>query len=373
MLRLEDQEGRFHRQELISWWDQERLTSARVLVVGAGALGNEIVKNLILVGVGQIEVCDMDTIANSNLSRCVFFRSTDLGQHKSEVLARRARELYDAVEVVPHTVPIQRLGVGYLNKFDIVLGALDNREARAWVNQACRKLGLYWLDGAIEGLRGLARMFGPEGACYECTLSENDYKQMSHRKSCALLAPQDILEGKTPTNASTASIIAAVQVQEAIKYLNGKIESLSLLSRAWMFTGDFMDTFISNYKEDVDCLAHDRYPELQDSPDKDLSELLLGFESQDVIAIDFEEEIIHLLPCENCGKGDELLALRSSLAPGRGRCECGSDYPGTMFSTVEPESLVTNIPFSDLGLALKDIVTIRTTNNRHHFTVNGKR
>jgi adenylyltransferase/sulfurtransferase len=55
-------DSRYARQTLITWWDQEKLRDSRVLVVGAGALGNEIVKNLTLVGVGTIEIVDMDNI-----------------------------------------------------------------------------------------------------------------------------------------------------------------------------------------------------------------------------------------------------------------------------------------------------------------------
>lgn len=88
-----DDSGRYHRQELITWWDQSKLKASKVLVVGAGAIGNEVVKNLALVGVGTIKVCDMDTIENSNLARCAFFREADQGFYKAEVLARRAQEL----------------------------------------------------------------------------------------------------------------------------------------------------------------------------------------------------------------------------------------------------------------------------------------
>lgn len=374
MLRLEDEEQRFHRQGLISWWDQEALTKARVLVVGAGALGNEVVKNLVLVGVGQIEVCDMDSISNSNLSRCIFFRETDLGKPKAAVLATRAMELYSGVNVVSHVLPIQRLGIGHVSEFDLVIGALDNREARAWVNQACRKLSLYWIDGAIEGLRGLARMFAPGGPCYSCTLSENDYKQMSHRKSCALLAPEDLLEGKTPTNASTASVIAAIQVQEAIKYLVGKHESLSLVGKAWMFTGDYMDSFISKYQEDEFCLAHDTYVDLKYSKSMSPIELLIesGLAEQDCV-LDFEDELVTLQPCSRCGEGEELTYMRSALPPGRGRCHCGADLPGGFSTSISKESALMNKQFVELGLAQKDVVTVRTSSDRRHYVVIGKK
>src|SRR5260370_12589643 len=94
-------EDRFARFRLIGWWEQERLARARVLVIGAGALGNEILKNLALLGVGNVFVADMDVVANSNLSRSVLFREEDCGRPKVEVAARRAREIYPGLKVQP--------------------------------------------------------------------------------------------------------------------------------------------------------------------------------------------------------------------------------------------------------------------------------
>src|SRR5438105_13416304 len=91
-------EGRFARCELMSWWDQERLARARVLVIGAGALGNEILKNLALLGIGNVFVADLDTVANSNLSRSVLFRAEDCGQPKVDIACRRAKDMYPGLK-----------------------------------------------------------------------------------------------------------------------------------------------------------------------------------------------------------------------------------------------------------------------------------
>src|SRR5687768_1439242 len=90
-------EERFARLRAIEWWDQEKVKSARVLVVGAGALGNEVIKNLALLGVGNFVVVDMDRIEASNLSRSVLFRETDEGEFKATCAARAAREIYAGV------------------------------------------------------------------------------------------------------------------------------------------------------------------------------------------------------------------------------------------------------------------------------------
>jgi DNA-binding transcriptional regulator YhcF (GntR family) len=79
-----DRQGTF---ELISWWEREKVAKARVLVVGAGALGNEVVKNLALMGVGNVFILDFDTIEMANLSRSVLYRESDTGRRKAEVAA----------------------------------------------------------------------------------------------------------------------------------------------------------------------------------------------------------------------------------------------------------------------------------------------
>src|SRR6266550_3462106 len=91
---LIDESDRYGRLRLIPWWRQERLRAAKVLVIGAGALGNEILKNLALLGVGNVLVVDLDTVENSNLSRSVLFREADCGRAKAQVAVDAARQIY---------------------------------------------------------------------------------------------------------------------------------------------------------------------------------------------------------------------------------------------------------------------------------------
>src|SRR3954463_8917044 len=92
-------EGRFARLEAIDWWDQELVRAARILVVGAGALGNEVIKNLALLGVGHVIVADMDHVELSNPSRSILFRSEDEGRSKADCAARAARTIYPDLQI----------------------------------------------------------------------------------------------------------------------------------------------------------------------------------------------------------------------------------------------------------------------------------
>ena len=86
LVEAEPEDGRLSREQLAGW-RREVVTHASVLVAGAGALGNEVIKNLALLGIGRLIVADFDTVAISNLSRSVLFREADAGQPK----ARRGR------------------------------------------------------------------------------------------------------------------------------------------------------------------------------------------------------------------------------------------------------------------------------------------
>ena len=86
-------DDRYERLRMIGWWDQQRLEQANIVVVGAGALGNEVLKNLALLGIGNTLVIDFDHIEVSNLSRSVLFREIHDGQSKAIVAAKMAMEL----------------------------------------------------------------------------------------------------------------------------------------------------------------------------------------------------------------------------------------------------------------------------------------
>lgn len=253
---------RFSRFKLIRWWDQERLNNARILVIGAGALGNEILKNLALLGIGNVVVVDMDKIETSNLSRSVLFREKDCGRYKAEVAAERAQELFPELKITALCENVVTdLGLGVYFWADIIIGGLDNREARLAINRNAFRAGKPWIDGAIEVLIGVARVFSPpDGPCYECTMSEVDWKMLHARRACTLLNNEEILSGKTPTTPTISSIIAGIQCQEAIKLIHG-MESLS--GKGFIFEGTAFNNYIVEYKRKEECYSHENFQPIE--------------------------------------------------------------------------------------------------------------
>lgn len=265
---LDADQDRFHRFRLISWWDQSKLRKARVLVVGAGALGNEIVKNLALLGIGNILIADLDRIENSNLSRSVLYRQEDNGKYKAEVAAHRAREIYPDLNAhFFNGNAVYDLGLGVFHWADVVIGGLDNREARLSINRNCWRCNKPWIDGAIQQIDGVARVFIPEShplgkpnaPCYECTMSQTDWKLLQLRRSCNLLSKSEMETGKTPTTPTISSMIAAVQCQEAIKILHG-METIA--GKGWVFNGLTADSYLTEFQHKETCYSHDTLDEI---------------------------------------------------------------------------------------------------------------
>ena len=260
-----DDDDRYSRLRLISWWDQEKLAAAKVLVVGAGALGNEVLKNLALLGVGTVYVVDFDSIEQSNLTRAVLFRRSDCGRPKAAVAADAVRDLNPDTRAVPLVANIiTQVGLGLFRDVDVVVGCLDNREARLWVNRQCWKVGTPWIDGGIQEISGVVKVFvPPDSACYECGMTENDYKLINLRYSCPLLGREDILAGKVPTAPTVSSMIAGLQVQEALKLIHDMpVES----GTACIFNGVTNQFYKTRFQRRDDCLSHETYGEIWELP-----------------------------------------------------------------------------------------------------------
>src|SRR4051812_46100661 len=155
LTRLDFQTEREATFKLIDWFDVERVHAANILVVGAGAIGNEVLKNLALLGVGNIYILDRDTVELSNLSRSILYRAVDAGQPKALTAARALQEINPNVAARGKVGDLRfDVGLGVLRRMDVVVGCLDNIEARFRLNRDCRKMGRPWIDAGIGSLNG---------------------------------------------------------------------------------------------------------------------------------------------------------------------------------------------------------------------------
>nr|XP_016943386.1 nedd8-activating enzyme E1 catalytic subunit [Drosophila suzukii] len=159
-------------------------TECQVLIIGAGGLGCELLKDLALMGFGNLHVIDMDTIELSNLNRQFLFRRTDIGASKAECAARFINGRVPTCRVTPHFKKIQDFDESFYQQFRLIVCGLDSIVARRWINGMLLSMLRYeedgtldtssivpMIDGGTEGFKGNARVILPGlSACIECTL-----------------------------------------------------------------------------------------------------------------------------------------------------------------------------------------------------------
>ena len=350
------QKDRLGTFEFISWWDREKVQNAKVLVIGAGALGNEVIKNLSLMGIGNLFIVDFDKVEAANLSRSVLFRETDNHRSKAEVAAARAKSVNPDIHVQYMNGDVTtQLGLGIIRRMDVIIGCLDNREARLAVNRFCYWVNKTWVDGAIQELLGLVRVFKPgDGACYECTLTEQAIRDLSMRYSCPLLARQNILLGKVPTTPTIASIIGAMQSQEALKVIN---EMPIQPGKVTHFNGMVNDMHTTAYVPREDCQSHWTYGEITELPARaehttlaDLLRIARADLGPDAM-IELDQELITSLVCPNCNTTEQILKPLSEVTFEAGHCPtCGLLRETTLTHIISGEENFLHRSLASVGI-----------------------
>lgn len=371
----------FDRQERIEWWSQERLRNARVLVVGAGAIGNETLKNLALLGIGNILVCDMDSISVSNLSRTVLFRREDAGKKKAETAAHRTKEMSleetCAVDWFDGDV-VWELGTGVFRYFDVVLGCLDNVETRFAINQNCRLVSKPWIDAGISELAGNIKVFGAgEGPCYQCYSSPEQQKAARVRYSCEEFKKRLFHEHRVPTVQISSAIVSALQVQEAIKIILGKP---ALTGQKIFFQGVNGSFEQIRLREDPDCLAHASYGRVVETPlgSSATAREFLGYVSKEDASgsravLELGRSFLRSITCNHCGQRTVFNKPAFRLFQDEVRCgSCAEEVDRNQFEfaqelSLESEDELLDLALEELGVPRLQILSVRDAGGGYQY------
>lgn len=207
---------------MIDWFDQDHVSSLRVAIVGVGAVGNEVAKNLVLLGVGHLSLYDLDTVEAHNLTRSVLFRPGDVGKTKVACARLRLRELNDEVGVAAYHGDFwKKLTVRAARGYDCIVSCLDNFEARVRLNQLCSLLRIPLINTGVDSRFAVAEFFpfkdGGPSPCYECTLPPSAYERISERYSCGWLRKRAFEERKIPTTIVTAAAAAGAATNMVLR------------------------------------------------------------------------------------------------------------------------------------------------------------
>ncbi|MEO1492679.1 MAG: molybdopterin-synthase adenylyltransferase MoeB [Pseudomonadota bacterium] len=202
---------------------QQRLKSARVLVIGAGGLGSPVILYLAAAGVGTIGVVDDDDVSLSNLQRQVLHATEDIGIRKTDSATRAVARINPHVSLVPHTTRIgPDIADDLIGAYDMVLDGSDNFDTRYLVNAAAARQQRPLVSAAIGRWEGQVSVLRPwlGGPCYACVFPEAPAPGLV--PACSEAGVMGALAG----------IVGSVQAAEAIKLITGAGRPLD--GRLWL-------------------------------------------------------------------------------------------------------------------------------------------
>jgi adenylyltransferase/sulfurtransferase len=204
------------QQLLIGQQGQAKLRNGRAVVVGVGALGNELVRSLALLGVGHITLIDYDKVELSNLNRSLF-TNDDLGKNKAAALAEIMNEHYPYSELNVIPKKVERVPQSVLKNTDVILSGLDSMLVRIWLADFAIKNEIPIIDGGLRALTGRIQVWQPGRACLACEIPPENYAElMDLHDSC-----ENVEDAKIPSFPTISTVISSIQANEAMKVILG--------------------------------------------------------------------------------------------------------------------------------------------------------
>jgi molybdopterin/thiamine biosynthesis adenylyltransferase len=234
---------RYSRQILLPHVDvagQQKLSSARVLIIGLGGLGSPVATYLAAAGVGELVLVDFDTVDLSNLQRQIIHTTGSVGTPKVESARARIFELNPEVKVV--TIATRLEGDALKREVSaatIVVDCTDNFKARFELNEACVRAGTPLVSGAAIRFEGQVSVFNNDGAspCYRCLYREEGEEELRCSEN-GILAP-------------VVGVIGTLQATEVLKMIIGIGESLN--GRLMIFDALTMEWRTIKLRRDPAC------------------------------------------------------------------------------------------------------------------------
>lgn len=229
---------RYSRQRNLYGWDdqaQEKLGQATVFVAGLGGLGSPATLYLAAAGIGNLILCDADTVQLSNLNRQVLYRERDIGREKAVCAEERLGELNSSTRIDAHAEKMDAGNVAQLvADADIMLDCLDNFEGRKVLNDFSLQSGTPLVHAGVTGLNGQVSFLSPPlTPCLKC------------------IYPDDPVDVESPVLGAVAGLIGTVQAMEAIKDITGTGQVLK--NRMLILDGESMSLHEAIIERNPEC------------------------------------------------------------------------------------------------------------------------
>lgn len=197
---------------------QEKLSKARVLLVGCGALGASHAEMLARAGVGFLRIVDRDFVEYTNLQRQTLFSEADARTRLPKSIAARNRlaEINSEIEIEPIVADVNHSNIeNFIKDCDLVIDGTDNFQTRYLVNDACVKHKKTWIYGAAVSGYGVTMTIVPgETPCLRCI-----FEEMPEAGSSPTCDTAGVIQ-------PIIAVVSAVQVTEALKILTGNLAKL---------------------------------------------------------------------------------------------------------------------------------------------------
>ncbi len=276
-------------------------------MIGAGALGNETIKNLALLGCGKIDIYDFDIIEEHNLTRSVLFRNEDIGKEKAKVVAKRAKRLDPNINTSGYCENILTFLTPHkIQEYDIVFCCVDNFEARLYINKLCVLMRIDLINMGMDS-KYQSTDFFPFGqsddcACYECNLPYSVYGRIKKRYSCGGLKKLSFVEKKIPTTIITSSM-AALGVSLGLR-LGSKENQENVSMQILLDTIDGISKKNKYLKNEScpTCSSSHKKVQLVTFLDSSFENVYLDED----ISFGLSQSIIKKMECKNCGILEEF-------------------------------------------------------------------
>jgi molybdopterin/thiamine biosynthesis adenylyltransferase len=365
------------------------LHRSMVAILGAGNIGGEAARHLAMLGVGVLLV-DRDTVRAENLG-AQGFTEDDLGLAKVEARARHLASLNPDCRIEALKADIESLGLCALGEVDLILCCLDSRRARAVVNELATRLGIPWVDAAIDGsgrsLFGRVAAYDPTssgGACYLCAHDRKSLGEIlreGREERCPVWRWDEKEVVSTPTLAISAlgAAVAAVQVFSGLKTLLGRGTDVS--GREMYVDLERGVSSLHSLARNPHCLFDHRVLALtpfgRGASEATVRETFAAAEKRlgrEVRLNLHRRSVVTEIRCPECGVAQHPHRVFEAMRIEEATCECGATMrpaPAGLLSRFGREEAAEFLDrsWAQMGLPPRDVVTASNSKAEVHFVL----